>query len=53
MARKADFARVRKVGSTIAGLEEGKAWVVLRELLMMAARYRSAETPKPARIRRR
>ena len=120
MARKADFARVRKVGLTIPGLEEGKAWngpclkankkiaacmathrsaepgtlavvvgedvrdeliegdpdvyyikdhyvpwptvlvrlgliddVVLRDLLMMAARYRSAETPKPARIRRR
>ena len=26
MARKADFARVRKVGLTVAGLEEGKAW---------------------------
>src|SRR5262245_4796927 len=120
MARKADFARVRKVGLTIAGLEEGKAWngpclkaskkiaacmathrsaepgtlavvvgedvrdeliegdpnvyyvkdhyvpwptvlvrleltddAVLRDLLIMATRYRSAETPKPARTRRR
>ena len=120
MARKADFARVRKVGLQIAGLEEGKAWngpclkankkiaacmathrsaepgtlvvvvgedvrdelieadpdvyyikdhyvpwptvlvrleliddVVLRDLLMMAARYRSAETSKPLRTRRR
>ena len=26
MARKADFARVRKVGLTIPGLEERKAW---------------------------
>jgi len=26
MARKADFARVRKVGLTIPGLEEAKAW---------------------------
>jgi len=26
MARKADFARVRKVGLAIPGLEEGKAW---------------------------
>jgi len=26
MARKADFARVRKVGLTVPGLEEGKAW---------------------------
>jgi len=120
MARKADFARVRKVGLQIAGLEEGKAWsgpclkankkiaacmathrsaepgtlvvvvgedvrdeliegdpdvyyikdhyvpwptvlvrleliddVVLRDLLMMAARYRSADTAKRARTRRR
>jgi hypothetical protein len=118
MARKADFARVRKVGLTIAGLEEAEAWngpclkankkiaaimathrsaeagtlavvvgqdvrdelieedpdvyyvkdhyvpwptvlvrleliddVVLRDLLMMAARYRSSETAKPARTR--
>ena len=26
MRRKADFARVREVGLTIPGLEEGKAW---------------------------
>ena len=26
MARKADFARVRKVGLKVPGLEEGKAW---------------------------
>jgi hypothetical protein len=120
MSRKADFARVRKVGLTIAGLEEGKAWngpclkankkiaacmathksaergtlvvvvgeevrdelieadpqvyyikdhyvpwptvlvrleliddVVLRDLLMMAARYRRADDAKPARRRTR
>jgi hypothetical protein len=120
MARKADFARVRKVGLTIPGLEERKAWngsclkaskkiaacmathksvepgtlvvvvgedardeliegdpdvyyvkdhyvpwptvlvrlaliddVVLRDLLMMAARYRSADAATPARMRRR
>jgi len=120
MAMKADFARVRKVGLTVPGLEEGKAWngpclkasnkiaacmamhksaepgtlvvavgedvrdelieedpsvyyikdhyvpwptvlvrlrliddVVLRDLLMMAARYRSADTAKPTRTRRR
>jgi hypothetical protein len=120
MARKADFARVRKVGLKVPGLEEGTAWngpclkaskkiaacmathksaepgtlvvvvgedvrdeliegdpevyyvkdhyvpwptvlvrleliddVVLRDLLMMAARYRSTDTAKPARMRRR
>jgi hypothetical protein len=120
MAYKAHFARVRKVGLSVPGLEEGKAWngpclkaskkiaacmathksaergtlavvvgedvrdeliegdpdvyyvkdhyvpwptvlvrlhliedVVLRDLLVMAARYRSAETAKPARTRRR
>src|SRR5262245_23289918 len=120
MPRKADFARVRKVGLTIAGLEEGKAWngaclkankkiaacmathssaepgtlvvvvgedvrdeliegdprvyyikdhyvpwptvlvrlgliddVVLRDLLLMAARYRSDAAAKPAKTRRR
>lgn len=120
MPRKADFARVRTVGLTIPGLEEGKAWngpclkaskkiaacmathksaepgtlvvvvgddvreeliegdpdvyyirdhylpwptvlvrlgliddVVLRDLLMMAASYRSAETAKHARTRSR
>jgi hypothetical protein len=26
MARRADFARVRRVGLTVPGLEEGKAW---------------------------
>jgi hypothetical protein len=119
MARKANFARVRKVGLKIPGLEEGKAWngpclkasnkiaacmathksaepgtlavvvgddvrdelidgdpdvyyvkehyvpwptvlvrlaliddVVLRDLLMMAARYRRDETARPARARR-
>lgn len=118
--RKADFARVRKVGLKIPGLEEGKAWngpclkaskkiaacmathksaepgtlvvvvgqdvrdeliegdpevyyvkdhyvpwptvlvrleliddVVLRDLLMMAARYRRDDTATPARTRRR
>lgn len=116
MARKANFARVRKVGLKIPGLEDGKAWngpclkasrkiaacmathksaepgtlvvvvgedvrdeliegdpdvyyikdhyvpwptvlvrleliddVVLRDLLTMAARYRSADTAKPVR----
>lgn len=120
MRRRADFARVREVGLTIPGLEDGMAWngpclkatgkiaacmavhktvepgtlvvvvgeevrdeliegdpsvyyikdhylpwptvlvrlaliddVVLRDLLMMASRYRSAETAKPARTRRR
>src|SRR4029450_3360803 len=120
MARKADFARVRKVGLKIPGLEEGKAWngpclkaskkiaacmathrpaergtlgvavgedvrdeliegdpdiyyvkdhyapwptvlvrlaliddVVLRDLLMMAARSRRADSAKPARAQRR
>ena len=120
MARKADFARVRKVGLTIPGLEEAKAWngpclkaskkiaacmathrsaepgtlvvvvgedvrdeliegdpdvyyvkdhylpwptvlvrleriddVVLRDLLLMAARYRSTPTTRPAAARRR
>ena len=120
MARKADFARVRKVGLTVPGLEEGKAWngpclkaskkiaacmathksvergtlvvvvgedvrdeliegdpdvyyikdhyvpwptvlarleliddVALRDLLMMAARYRATTTARPAAARRR
>jgi hypothetical protein len=119
MARRADFARGRKVGLKIPGLEEGKAWngpclkagnkiaacmathksaepgtlavvvgedirdeliegdpdvyyvkehyvpwptvlvrlaliddVVLRDLLMMAARYRRDETAKPISTRR-
>ena len=120
MRRKADFARVREVGLTIPGLEEGEAWngpclkaskkiaacmathrsvepgtlvvvvgedvrdeliegdpdvyyikdhyvpwptvlvrlakvddEVLRELLMMAARYRRADTPTRRTARRR
>jgi hypothetical protein len=48
MARKADFARVRKVGLTIAGLEEGKAWngpclKANKKIAACMAMHRSAE----------
>ena len=48
MARKADFARVRKVGLAIPGLEEGKAWngpclKANKKIAACIATHRSAE----------